>query len=126
MQDGWQRSLTYATYCLATSDHSQLIELSKPHRFVLIRIARLTRAIQAHTPVGIDAFRRTKGKGKKRLGRGKKGTGKNGNTHYMDLPADFEDLAYYTKGRGNSKGRKGYTSRPWTPKGNGKRFSLTT
>ena len=73
-----------------------------------------------------DAFRRTKGKGKKGLGKGKKGTGKKGSIHYMDFPDDFEDLAYYTKGRGKSKGRKGFTSRPWTPKGERKRFSLTT
>ena len=60
----------------------------------------------------VDAFRRTRGKGKKGLGKCKKGTGKKGHINYTDTPQDFEDLAYYSKGRGKSKGRKGFTPRP--------------
>ena len=67
----------------------------------------------------VDAFLRTTGKGKKGLGKGKKGTGKKGHASYTDIPHDFEDLAYYAKGRGKYKGRKGFAPRPWPLKGKG-------
>ncbi len=67
----------------------------------------------------VDAYRRLKGKGRKGTGKTRKGTGKRGFIGLTESP-DTEDLAYYSKGKFRTKGRKGNYSRTWTLKGKAK------